>query len=134
MFLLGPYRFSLSFKRFIISCFGLKKGNSGFILLGVGQGFCCDWLIINLKTWVMKQLTREEAKLIKTRPEGRTTYARGILMNMNVGDIILLEPKEWTQKHRKPRTYCLQLGRKTHRTWKCVTALDGSGWVIERVK
>jgi len=82
----------------------------------------------------MRTLTKEEALMIKVRPEGRTTYARGILMNMRVGEMILLEPKDWTQKHRKPRTYCLQLGRLTGRAWKCATALDGSGWVIERVK
>jgi hypothetical protein len=55
-------------------------------------------------------------------------------MNMQVGDVIILEPQDWTQKYRKPSTYCLELGRKTGLGWTCMTALDGSGWVIERVK
>jgi len=41
---------------------------------------------------------------------------------------------EWRQKKKKPRTYCLQLGRKTGMAWTCVTLMDGTGWLIERVK
>jgi len=82
----------------------------------------------------MKPLSKEEAQSIKVRPEGRSSYAKGVMMNMNVGDIILLEPKDWKPKYKKPSTYCLELGRLTGRTWKCATALDGSGWVIERIK
>jgi hypothetical protein len=82
----------------------------------------------------MRKLTREEAQKIKAKPEGRSNYLRGVLLNMEVGEIVLIEPVDWTQQYRKPSTYCLELGRKTGRVWKCVTALDGSGWVIERVK
>jgi hypothetical protein len=89
---------------------------------------------LTIKTAFMKQITKEEAQKIKARPEGRASYTLGILMNMNVGEVILLEPHDWTQKYRKPSTYCLEVGRKTGRAWKCVTALDGSGWVIERIK
>jgi len=59
---------------------------------------------------------------------------RTYLMGMEVGDIILLERKDWKQKKRKPSTYCRQLERSTDRKWKCDTALDGSSWVIERLK
>ena len=80
------------------------------------------------------KLTKEEANRIDTRPSGRGSIVRTHLLNMDVGDIILLEPKDWKWKSRRPSTYCRRLERKTDRQWKCDTALDGSGWVIERVK
>jgi len=81
----------------------------------------------------MKQITKEEAEQIKVRPHGRASYARGILLNMKVGDIIILEKKDWNQKSQQPGTYCLKLGRDVKRQWKCETIMDGSGWLIERV-
>jgi hypothetical protein len=82
----------------------------------------------------MKKLTKEELGQLKAKPHGRANYLRGVLMNMAVGEIVLIEPKDWTQVHRKPGTYCLQLGRKTGMGWKCMTVIDGSGWVVERIK
>ena len=82
----------------------------------------------------MKKLSKEEAANIQTKPAGRSSMARTYLLGMEVGDIILLERKDWKQKKRKPSTYCRELERSTGRQWKCDTALDGSGWVIERLK
>ena len=82
----------------------------------------------------MRPITREDAQKIKVRPNGRMNYVRGILMNMKPGELIFLEKADWTQKYRKPNTYCLQLGRKTGCKWTVLMALDGSGWVIERLK
>lgn len=82
----------------------------------------------------MKKLTKEEAKSINKRPAGRSSLARVYLLNMEVGDIILLETKDWTWKSRQPSTFCRRLARETSRDWKCETAMDGSGWVIERIK
>ncbi|MCB0755874.1 MAG: hypothetical protein H6603_07110 [Flavobacteriales bacterium] len=82
----------------------------------------------------MKKLSKEEAASIATKPPGRSSVVRSYLLGMEVGDIILLEKKDWKQRKRKPSTYCRELERKSGRQWKCETALDGSGWVIERVK
>lgn len=82
----------------------------------------------------MKSLTKEEAQKLKKKPDGKSSYARGVLLNMNKGDIILMEPKDWKRKHMTPKTYCLQLGRKTKREWKCEELMDGTGWVIERIR
>jgi len=82
----------------------------------------------------MKHITKEEAQQIKVKPHGRASYARGVLLNMNIGDIIILEKADWNQKRLQPGTYCLQLGRDVKRLWKCETIVDGSGWVIGRVK
>lgn len=82
----------------------------------------------------MKKLTKEEAEKISTRPAGRSSMARTYLLGMKVGDIILLERKDWNQKYRQPSTFCRILEKQTKRQWKCDTALDGTGWIIERLK
>lgn len=82
----------------------------------------------------MKRLTREEADQIRITPDGKGSRTRKLLMSMEVGEIILLEPSDWNQKKRKPGTYCLQLGRDVKRKWNCGKAMDRPGWVIERVE
>ncbi len=81
----------------------------------------------------MRKLTREDAGKIRVKPDQRGGLARGIFLTMGIGEIILLEPKDWKRKRQQPRTYLLQLERETGRKWKCMVALDGSGWVVERV-
>jgi len=82
----------------------------------------------------MKKLSKEEALSIDQVASGRGSFAYRVLMNMAVGEFILLERKDWTWKKMVPSTYCLRLGRKKNREWRCNRAVDGSGWVIERVK
>lgn len=82
----------------------------------------------------MKKLTEEEAAAIDIKPPGRRSVARMHLMNMKVGDIILLERKDWKQRRRKPSTYVKILGRNVGWEWSCHEAMDSSGWVIKRLK
>jgi len=82
----------------------------------------------------MKRLTREEAGQIRQEPSRRGSYAYKVLMRMLVGEIILLGKDDWAWKSMGPGTYCLRLGRKKNRQWTYSRAVDGSGWVIERVK
>ena len=82
----------------------------------------------------MKRLTKEEAEQIRIKPSGKGSIARKLLMSMEVGEIILLEPADWNQRKRTPGTYCLQLGRKVKRKWNCGKAMDRPGWVIERME
>jgi len=82
----------------------------------------------------MKRITKAEADQMVKRPDGRLTYARGLLITMKVGEVILLERKDWTRKWQVPSTFCKWLGRETTGAWKCETLMDGTGWVIERLK
>ncbi len=82
----------------------------------------------------MKKLTREEADRIEVRPDARTSFANNIFINMKPGDIILLEPKDWKQKNRAPSTFLRRYERKSGKKFTSTKPLDGSGWIIERVK
>ena len=81
----------------------------------------------------MKHLTREEAAQLETRPNGRLSWARGFLFGMKVGDIVLVERKDWKQ-NRVPSTVIKRMTGKEGREWTVKTLLDGSGWIIERVR
>jgi len=82
----------------------------------------------------MKKLTREEAQLMDKRPFTRACMARIYLMNMQPGDIILLERKDWTRKHHPPTTLIYQIERKEKREYKCDILANRTGWIIERLK
>ena len=82
----------------------------------------------------MKKLTREEVSKMPVKATGRSSIIKNILTNMNVGDIVLLEPNEWKQKDRSPVSYINRFAKNTGRAYLCLKPLDGSGWVIERTR
>ena len=43
----------------------------------------------------MKKLTREEADVLPKRPNGRLSWARGVLFGMEIGEIVLMEKNDW---------------------------------------
>ena len=81
----------------------------------------------------MKKISREEADAMAKRPHRRISWFRSFLFGMKVGEIVLMEPKDWTQK-RAPITVLKNMPGKKGREWKCETLLNDRGWVIERVK
>ncbi len=81
----------------------------------------------------MKKLTREEADAIPVFPHGKKTWLRATLLNMQPGEIILIERKEWTWKNQPLSTYCRRLEKLSNVKFDCKEAVDGSGWVVKRV-
>ena len=88
-------------------------------------------LFLNLQT--MKKLTQEEADAIKVLPPGKKTLLRVTLLSMGVGEIVLIEPHEWTWKRQPLSTYCRRLEKLNKRRFDCKKAVDGTGWVVKRV-
>ena len=82
----------------------------------------------------MKKLTREEKDNLVLKPKGRSSYIRTVCENMKEGDIILLEPKDFTWKSKAPYDFIRRLHEKGSKRYTCLKVMDGSGWVIERVK
>lgn len=82
----------------------------------------------------MKKLTESEAQAIITKPPGRVSYIRAMLLDMKPGDIFLIEKKEWNWKKKTPTAMCRRLEQRTALKFDCRRALDGSGWVVKRLK
>ena len=82
----------------------------------------------------MKKLTKAESAAIPQRPNTRSTLVRVYIQAMQPGDIIMIEKHEWTWKRHNPGYICNQLRKQKRWKFTCNKILDGSGWVVERLK
>jgi hypothetical protein len=82
----------------------------------------------------MKKLTKEEALRIPVKPHVRHNIVRAYLLNMQPGDIILIERHEWKWKRHSPSVMTNEIAKRKRWKFTCNTAMDGTGWVIERLK
>lgn len=82
----------------------------------------------------MKTLTEEQANSIPSKSIGKLSIARVHLTNMNVGDIIQLDKSEWHRKEKSPIGLLRQLKIEEKKHYMLKTILDGSGWIIKRIK
>ncbi len=83
----------------------------------------------------MKKLTQEELDNMRLKPPGRVSYLRSVFVNMKVGDILLIEPKDWKWKYKSPDSLCRRIEEKDKNIKFSVSrALDAGGWTVKRVK
>lgn len=83
----------------------------------------------------MKRLKKEEAAAIRTRPLSKKNIVRVYLLQMEVGDIIQVEPKDWTWKSAAPAYLCRRVEEQTNWKFECEKAIDPTmGWLIKRIK
>jgi hypothetical protein len=82
----------------------------------------------------MKMLTKEEANGIPTKPDGKASRVRAFILAMKPGEFLKVEPADWKWKRKTPGAMCRRLENKSSLKYDCKRALDGSGWVIERLK
>jgi len=81
----------------------------------------------------MKKLTKEEAEKIPVQGKGRSSAVSSALQAMKVGEIVLLARMEWSWK-RGPSIICKRLEKKMGLVFTCKRVMDGSGWIIKRIK
>ncbi len=79
----------------------------------------------------MKKLTKEEAAKLEFKL-GTSTVVRTVVMHLNVGEILLIKRREWTQKNG-PGQMLTRITEKTNRKFSLKTLADDSGWIVERV-
>ncbi len=83
----------------------------------------------------MKQLTEEEKAQYVTRPMRKQGIVRTMLLNMKVGDIMLIESAEWKWTSATPAFLCRRIEAKTTRKFECEKALQPkTGWIIVRTE
>ena len=85
-----------------------------------------------IKLYSMKKLTKEEAEKIMLKGSGRSSPVMSMLQGMKAGEILFVERIDWNWK-RGPGILCKRLENTRGMKFTCKKALDGSGWVIERV-
>ena len=81
----------------------------------------------------MKKITKEEAAKLQTKV-GSSSAVRTAVVHLKVGEILLIEKADWTQK-KGPGQMLSRLAKKTGMEFKLQTVdSDGGGWIVERVK
>jgi len=78
----------------------------------------------------MKKLTKEEAEKMTVRL-GSSTVVRSTVMNMQVGEILHIEPNDWL-KSKGPGQMLGRLKKTSGKSFTLKTVVSG-GWLVERV-
>ncbi len=81
----------------------------------------------------MKSLTKEEAANIKVVPAGKGSLLRHQLVAMRVGEIVLVEKKDFNWKGKPLSTFIRRVEKTVNMKFTSGKALDDSGWVVTRV-
>lgn len=83
----------------------------------------------------MKPITKEEKAAIATRPLSKKNIVRIYLLKMQVGDIIMVEPQDWTWKSATPAYLCRRVEEQHGWKFEVERMLPpGAGWIITRVQ
>jgi hypothetical protein len=90
--------------------------------------------LLHKNRFEMRILTRKEAEKLKTKGPGRRSRVRAEIEALEVGVCLLLERSDWTQATRSPKTLVRDIEGKMGREYRCELLIDGSGWLVERLR
>ena len=81
----------------------------------------------------MKFLKEDEFNSLALKGRGRSSLIFNSLVNLNVGEAILIEKKDWNRK-ASPSTLVKYI-EKTHALkFTCAALLNGNGWAVKRIE
>lgn len=81
----------------------------------------------------MKKLTDAEYDGLLIRGKGRSSHLFNSLVNLKVGESILIEPKDWNRK-ASPTTLVKYIEKNHEMKFTCGSVINGEGWVVKRVE
>lgn len=81
----------------------------------------------------MRKLSKKEAAALETRPPGRMAPLRAHLLNLEVGEALLIERSDWQQRRRSPSTMLRRMATRTGRDFDMRVMMNGTGWVVTRL-
>jgi hypothetical protein len=81
----------------------------------------------------MKILSKEETAKITPLNKGRQTTVYANLIQLEPGEGLHIEKKDWRTKYR-PSVLVNRAGKRLNRKFECKRMPDGSGWLVKRVE
>ncbi|MES2621860.1 MAG: hypothetical protein V4615_13505 [Bacteroidota bacterium] len=82
----------------------------------------------------MKKITEAEKAALNTRTLSRQGNVRTLITQLEVKEILLIEPKDWTWKSAVPSQLCRTIERATNRKFVCEKVLSApGGWTVTRI-
>ena len=80
----------------------------------------------------MKLLKEEEFNNLALKGKGRSSPIFNSLVNLNIGEGVLIEKKDWNRK-ASPSTLVKYIEKTHSLKFTCGELLNGQGWAVKRV-
>jgi len=81
----------------------------------------------------MKILKEEEFNNLALKGKGRSSPIFNSIVNLNVGEAVLIEKKDWNRK-ASPSTLVKYIERTHQLKFTCGALLNGQGWAVKRIQ
>jgi hypothetical protein len=80
----------------------------------------------------MKKLSSDEYEQLPIRGKGRSSHVFNSIVNLKVGEALLIEQKDWNRK-AGPSTLVRYIEKKHGMRFNCGAITGGNGWAIRRI-
>lgn len=80
----------------------------------------------------MKKLTSDEYDQLPIRGKGRSSHVFNSIINLQVGEALLIEQKDWNRK-ASPSTLVRYIEKNHDMRFTCGSITGGSGWAVRRI-
>lgn len=81
----------------------------------------------------MRILKEEEFNRLALKGKGRSSPIFNSIVNLNVGEAVLIEKKDWNRK-ASPSTLVKYIERTHQLKFTCGELLNGQGWAVKRIE
>ncbi|MBL7890629.1 MAG: hypothetical protein J0L87_02685 [Bacteroidetes bacterium] len=81
----------------------------------------------------MKKLNEEEFQNLPLKGKGRSSHVFNSIVNLKVGEAILIEKKDWSRK-AGPSTLVRYIEKNHNMRFKCAALAEGNGWAVKRIE
>ena len=80
----------------------------------------------------MKKLTADEFDQLPIRGKGRSSHVFNSIVNLQVGEALLIEQKDWKRK-ASPSTLVRYIEKNHDMRFSCGSIAGGNGWAVRRI-
>ncbi len=80
----------------------------------------------------MKKLTSDEFEQLPIRGKGRSSHVFNSIVNLQVGEALLIEQKDWKRK-ASPSTLVRYIEKNHDMKFSCGSIAGGNGWAVRRI-
>jgi uncharacterized protein (DUF2249 family) len=80
----------------------------------------------------MKKLTSDEYDLLPIKGKGRSSHVFNSIVNLQVGEALLIEEKDWKRK-ASPSTLVRYIEKQHQMKFICGAIAGGNGWAVRRI-
>lgn len=80
----------------------------------------------------MKKLTSDEFDQLPIRGKGRSSHVFNSIVNLQVGEALLIEEKDWKRK-ASPSTLVRYIEKNHDMRFSCGSIAGGNGWAVRRI-